>query len=134
MRDSDEQWRDCEGSWDRLRWARLRWQRRANAVACSAEAAAESLGVKPGTYRQYERRPDSSRSATLEAQNAAAWGRRFGVSWTWLLNGEGTPFDGQLDGNLPDTQARVLKAMAVASEEQQQRLADLVEAFLKTGT
>lgn len=129
----DERWRECEGTWDRLKWARERWQAVAKAVNASAKDAAESLGMEPGTYRAYERRPGSSKHTSLDHQSAIRFGRKFKVSWMWLLLGEGTPFDDQL----PEQQERVVRAMAKMDEQRQAEFAAMAEAFARarrTGT
>jgi len=117
-------WTDCEGSWDRLRWARL-----AKTKFDTAEAAAESLGMKPNTYRNYEREPGGSRHKPLDHQHAIRFARKFKVNWIWLLTGEGSP-------DTPDitpAQERILQATRGASEEDQARAAAVVEAMLKKG-
>lgn len=119
-------WEDCEGTWDRLRWARMRWQEKSN-VTPNAEAAAESLNVKPGTYRAYERRPDSSKHIALDAQTAMRFGRKFGVSWTWLVTGEGDPDDLELTPN----ERRLIVAYREAPEARQTAVADAIEQLLK---
>lgn len=55
-----------------------------------AKDAADSLGIKPGTYRTYERGPeDGGREPPLtEIQRIA---RKFKVSWIWLATGDGEP-------------------------------------------
>ncbi len=120
-------WRLQSEGHDRLRWARVYWQKRANAVNPSATDAATSLGMNANTYRAYERGPGSSKFIPLDHQAAIRFGRRFQVSWIWLLTGEGTPFD----EDLPPQQARVVTAMAQISEDDQAVLADMVEAFLR---
>ena len=117
-------WTDCEGSWDRLRWARL-----TKTKFDTAEAAAESLGMKPNTYRNYEREPGGSRHKPLDHQHAIRFARKFKVSWIWLLTGEGSP-------DTPDitpAQERMLQATRGVSEEDQARAAAVVEAMLKKG-
>jgi hypothetical protein len=130
--ESRDAWRRLDAPWQRLIWARKRWQNETNAVAANAEHAAASLGMKPNTYRAYERPPTSSKAINLNHQTAIRFGRKFKVNWVWLLLGEGSPFDEAAD--LPPAQARVVRAMADTPEEDQERLADMVEAFLKTGT
>jgi len=80
----DDAWRHANEFADRLRWARMqvRFER--------AGDAAEALGIKPGTYRTYERRKaDGGRLPRLpETQRIA---RRLGVSWTWLATGDDRP-------------------------------------------
>lgn len=130
--ESRDAWRRAEEPWQRLIWARKHWQNATGAVAANAEHAAESLGMKPNTYRAYERRPDASKSIKLNHQMAIRFGRKFKVSWVWLLLGEGSPFDEAAD--LPPAQARIVRAMADTPEEDQERIANMVEAFLRTGT
>lgn len=76
---------------DRHRWER---QRRARKEAGFERAvdAAESLGIKPGTYRTYERGPeDGGREPPLSELQRMA--RKFKVNWIWLATGEGLPKD-----------------------------------------
>ena len=122
------QWQDLEGTWDRLRWARVRWQE-AQGVSPNAEAAAESLGIKPGTYRAYERRPDSSKHIPLDHQTAPRFARKYGVNWTWLLTGEGAP--DQKDDQLTPTERRMLDALREAPEDRRAAAADAIIQLLK---
>jgi transcriptional regulator with XRE-family HTH domain len=80
----DESWRDLE-LWERVKWARA--QR-----FDSAAAAAEALGMKEGTYRCYERGPDSAKFIRLEYKHARRFAREFKVRWEWLLDGVGEPW------------------------------------------
>lgn len=83
----DRPWRDLRGTWERLRWARLK------AGFEKAKDAADSLGVKPGTYRTYECDPTSEgREAPLSEYQRFA--RKYKVNWVWLVSGEGSPEDG----------------------------------------
>ena len=77
-------WRLLVGAWDRLRWARLR------AGFERAKDAADSLGIKPGTYRTYEYDPtQNGREPPLtELQRIC---RKFKVSWVWVASGQGDP-------------------------------------------
>lgn len=126
---SKARWQDCEGTWDRLRWSRIQWQERIG-VSPNAEAAAESVGKKPGTYRAYERRPDSSKHIALDHQTAIEFGRKFGVSWEWLLTGKGSPTDQQLS----PAQERLVRALWDVPEERQDAIASALEALIRTGT
>jgi hypothetical protein len=126
---SKAQWKDCEGTWDRIRWARIQWQEQ-NGITPNAEAAAESLGIKPGTYRAYERRPDSSKHIALDHQSAIRFARKFGVSWEWLLIGSGMPTDQQLS----PAQERIVRALGEMPEERQDAMAAALEALIRTGT
>jgi hypothetical protein len=124
---SDDDWRDLEGTWDRLRWARMRWQRQANAVAATAAHAAQSLCMEPGTYRAYERRPGLSKHTPLDHQVAIRAARRFNVSWMWLLTGDGTPFDDVLT----PAQERTLRAMQEMDDARQAEFAAMAEAAVR---
>ena len=114
-------WSRTEGTWDRLAWARE------NAGYSTLRAAAESLGMRENTYGGFERRPGSSRWRALDHQHAIQFGKKYKVSWIWLLLGEGTPFD----KNLTEAQQRAIQAMDAASEEDQKRAAEMLELFLR---
>lgn len=119
----DTSWTGLEHSYERLRWARMQ------AGFASMRDAAEALGEREGTYRQYEAEPGStSRSADLKHQLAIKAGRKFRVSWTWLLTGEGTPFDKPSNAH----QQRAIQAMATVPEEKQAALAEAIEALVKS--
>ena len=79
---ADTSWRNLE-LWDRVKWSR---QRRFE----SAAAAAEALGMKEGTYRCYERGPDSAKFIRLDYNHAKPFAQAFKVRWEWLLEGEGS--------------------------------------------
>ena len=84
-----EAWRHLGHQWERLRWARLN-----RTPFEKSKDAADSLGIKPGTYRTYEHAPgtDGGRLPPLtELQRIC---RKYKVSWTWVATGEGTPDDG----------------------------------------
>lgn len=84
-----ESWASLRDQWERLRWARLH-----RTPFERVKDAAESLGLKPGTYRTYEHSPgeDGGRLPPLtELQRIC---RRFKVNWVWVATGEGTPDDG----------------------------------------
>lgn len=120
-----EQWRRAKTPRERLIWARAHWQSKAGAINGTPTDAAHSLGMKPGTYNGYERPEDSSKHTPLSHQRAIQFGRKFRVSWSWLLSGEGSPFEGQL----PEPQARVVEAMSAMTEDQQKSLVEFVETF-----
>ena len=121
-------WQDTEGTWDRLRWSRMRWQE-ANGLSPNAEAAAESLGIKAGTYRAYERRPGSSKHIALDHQTAARFAKKFAVNWTWLLTGQGSPYAS--DDHLTPTERRMIDALREAPEARQAAAADAIIQLLK---
>jgi transcriptional regulator with XRE-family HTH domain len=77
-------WKNLE-LWDRVKWARSRRFE-------SAVAAAGALGMQPGTYRCYERGPDSAKYIRLEYHHARQFAREFNVRWEWLLDGIGEPW------------------------------------------
>jgi transcriptional regulator with XRE-family HTH domain len=81
---ADNSWRELE-LWDRVKWARTRRFE-------SATAAAEALGMKEGTYRCYERGPESAKFIPLEYKHARHFAREFKVRWEWLLDGLGEPW------------------------------------------
>ena len=55
-----------------------------------ASDAADILGIKPGTYRTYERRKaDGGRLPPLSESQRIA--RKLGVNWPWLATGNGRP-------------------------------------------
>lgn len=122
---ADPSWRDLEGSWQRLQWARRR------RGFDSAEAAAESLGMKGGTYRAYERPPTASKSITLDHQMAARIAKKFRVSWQWLLLGDGSPDEVE---NSTDPALTVVEAMRGLPRDRQEAVAAAVVALIKTGT
>lgn len=119
-----EGWRTLMHPWERLRWARLWWQTQSGIEDKTADQAASALGMKPGTYRAYER--GDGKQTKLTHQRAIEFGRKFKVSWTWILLNHGEPFDQVLG----PAQERVLRVMAKAAEEQQETIADMIEAFL----
>jgi hypothetical protein len=121
-------WEDTEGTWDRLRWSRMRWQE-ANGISPNAEAAAESLGMKAGTYRAHERMPGSSKHIALDHQAAARFAKKFGVSWKWLLTGESSP--DAADSDLTPIERRMIDALREAPEARQAAAADAIIQLLK---
>lgn len=98
----------------------------------TAQAAAESMGMRPNTYQGYERSPASSKSSRLNDQAAIRFGRRFGVRWEWLLTGEGSPTSEEPDPDAPVR--RVLRVMGEVPLERQEAIADAIEALAKTAT
>ena len=119
----DHSWRELDEPWQRLRWARVKKFE-------TAQAAAESMGMRPNTYTGYERSPDSSKHTKLDHQSAIRFARKFGVRWQWLLVGEGAPFD---EGPpVTDPMKRVLENMSVVPLERQEAIANAIEALVKT--
>lgn len=118
----DTSWTQAEEGWQRLKWARM------NGGFTTATSAAESLGMRKDTYTAYERAPDSSKHSQLDHQMAIKAGRKFRVSWTWLLVGDGTPFDKPSN----EFQQRAIQAMAAVPEEKQAALAEAIEAMVRS--
>ena len=100
---ADDSWKHLE-LWDRVKWARLRRYQ-------SASAAAAALGMKEGTYRCYERGPESAKFIRLEYEHAKLFAREFKVRWEWLLDGVGEPWLTKEGGDEePATPANHLRA------------------------
>jgi transcriptional regulator with XRE-family HTH domain len=81
---ADNSWKNLE-LWERVKWARSR-------RFASASAAAAAVGMKEGTYRCYERGPESAKFIPLEYKHARAFAKEFKVRWEWLLDGLGEPW------------------------------------------
>ena len=129
--DDDKSWENLREGWQRVRWARERWQRRTKGAVGKASEAAESLGMKPGTYRTYERDREISKGSTLTVSTAERFARLFGVSDIWLLTGRGSPFKGSAGSHL----MRIIRVLEAMPDEKQKAIADMIEAFEgRTGT
>lgn len=122
----DDRWKKLAEPYDRLRWARIAWQE-GKGIKPDAGAAAESLGMNKHTYRAFERGPEASKHIALDHQRAIQFARKFGVSWQWLLTGEGTP-----QGELTPNERRVIDALREAPEARQTAVADAIEQLLKS--
>lgn len=123
----DDRWQTLFEPHERLRWARIQWQE-GKGIASNAEAAADSLGIKPHTYRAYERPPHASKHTRLDDQRAIQFARKFGVSWQWLLTGKGRP---DADDDLTPTERRMIDALREAPEDRQAAAADAIIQLLK---
>lgn len=117
----EETWRNCRGSWDRLKWARKRKFE-------TAKDAAAALGVNVNTYRAYERQPDSSKHTPLDHVHAGHFAKRFGVTFDWLLLGLGSPWRDE-----DERRERILNAYDEASDDRKDAVADAIERLLKAG-
>lgn len=126
---NDDRWKRTDGTWDRLRWARMA------AGYERAKDLADSIGMKEGTYRAYEREPGrSSKTTELDPQHAIAWGRKLKVRWEWLLTGEGTPWEPSLYSmDLSPGRAKLKKAVDQVPDEKATAIAEAIEALLKIG-
>jgi hypothetical protein len=123
---NDDEWQNLTEQGERLKWARRRWQKSID-QRDDAGMAAEVLGIKAGTYRAYERAPESSKFIRLNDEIAVRIARRYKVSWRWLLRNEGTPFD----VTLPAPQQRVTRLMSTVDEDQQEAIAEVVETYVR---
>lgn len=87
MDTSNTAWANCHEDWERLRWARSR-------TGLTQEQFAESVGMKRTAYLKYEARPGgSTQHVPLRMEQARQWARKLRVSWEWLAEGTGTPWD-----------------------------------------
>lgn len=120
----DSAWLGLDDAWERVRWARLHWQRKTGSSA-TARAAAESLGMSENTYSAYERAPGASKHTPLDHQRAVEFARKFKINWVWLLTGEETPFDRTA------AQSRAVALMSQVPEDEQERVADIIEAAIR---
>jgi transcriptional regulator with XRE-family HTH domain len=112
-----ELWGQFGNQWERLRWARLR------AGYERAKDAADSLNIKPVTYRTYEiGKADGGRAPTLSDLQRMC--RKFKVSWIWVATGEGSPDEGVT----PDERMKALaqKMGEVPAEKQDDALAAMM--------
>ena len=66
VRDMDESWRDLDELWQRIRWARKR------SAFDSGNGRGYISGVKPGTYRTWER-PRKKKAASRPLPKSSAW-------------------------------------------------------------
>jgi|SRR5579863_1859280 len=121
----DQSWQELRDRWERLRWARMRRFE-------TAQAAAESMAMRPNTYTAYERPPHASKHTHLDDNAAIRFARKFGVRWVWLLTGDGTPFEEEPEPTGP--QRRVRDLMGAVPIERQEAIANVIEALIKTGT
>ena len=104
---------------ERLTWARQRKFK-------SRAEAARALGMKEGTYRAYERAPDASKSIPLDYEAALAFGRKFGVSWVWLLNGSSQDYQAEAE---TQTLQELQGLVARMDEEQRRQLLAIARTF-----
>ncbi len=126
----DESWTVLEEPWDRLRWARNYWQSKAGGPA-TARAAAEALGMAENTYTTYERDPAKSTSARgFDPDLAVKFGRKFKIAWTWLLTGDGTPWDVVVSSVSPE-QEQLLEMTRGRTAEELQPVVDFVQAAMR---
>lgn len=83
-----EAWQHLKHQWERLRWARLN-----RTPFERAKDAAESLNIKPGTYRTYEHAPGTDGGRLPSYSELQRICRKYKVSWVWVASGQGAPDD-----------------------------------------
>lgn len=121
----DAEWSKLKKPYERLQWARVYWQRQLGGAE-TARAAAESLGMNENTYSAYERpKGDGKKHTPLDHQRAAQFGKKFKVSWVWLLTGEETPF-----ARSP-AQTRAMEILSGAPEDVQEEAVDIMETIVR---
>lgn len=98
-----ENWTEQKELWQRIRWARE------NAKFATAQAAAESLGIKAGTYRTYER-PKESEGREPPIAELHRIARKFKVSFEWIAAGDGSPFEARLSADAQEVGGLVDRA------------------------
>lgn len=116
----DDTWRNCIGSWDRLKWARRQ-------KFGTAKDAAEALGINVNTYRAYEREPDTSKHTPLDHTHAGHFAKRLGVRWEWLLQGQGAPWKDE-----DERRAKILDAFDDTPEDRKDAVAAAIVQLLKS--
>lgn len=122
----DESWREVSDDLEpqlRIKWARVH-----RTEFTRPTDAAQSLQIRPGTYRTYEvpkseggRRPDLSTIQSIA--------RKYKVSWLWLATGSGSPDDVMQH---PVGAALLAKFQAIPAEKQDDAAAAAIavlEAF-----
>lgn len=103
----DRSWEDLREFWQRLRWARLHYADRNQLVHFRPTDAAMTLGEKPGTYRTWEE-PKENGGRVPEMHRIQKIANKFGVSWVWLLSGQGSPYyDHQMEEQFNAFQRRL---------------------------
>jgi transcriptional regulator with XRE-family HTH domain len=120
---ADSSWRNLE-IWERVKWARS--QR-----FDSAAVAAAALDMKDGTYRCYERGPDSAKFIDLDYSHAKRFGQLFRVRWEWLLEGLGEPWLTKPKGESQADEESAPNLLRAWREFRNMTVADLAK---KTGT
>lgn len=120
-----EPWRQLGHQWERLRWARLNrtpWEK--------SKDAAESLGVKPGTYRTWEHAPDTDGGRLPSLSELQRVCRRYKVSWVWVATGEGTPDEGVVtDERLAEVGAKLGEVPADKQDDAMSAVMGVLDAF-----
>lgn len=107
---------------------RIRWARQNRTQFTTMTSAAQSLGIKPGTYRTYEQlKADDGRVPPLsEIQRIAA---KFNVSWQWLATGRGGP-DEKVENELSAVTSHIVARVALVPDEQRQNVLAAIDGIL----
>lgn len=121
MDEIDDRWRRCRGRYDRLKWARK------HAGFDTAKSFAETMGIKEGTYRTYEREPGGEQKATeIDDQLAARFAKKLKVRWEWLLNGTGEPYT-------DERRELIRRGADDLADDDAERVAGIIASLLKAG-
>jgi transcriptional regulator with XRE-family HTH domain len=124
----DESWRqlaDEKEPQPRIRWARLHCTNFERPTD-----AAKSLNIRPGTYRTYEHlKADGGRRPELtELQRIA---KKFDVSWTWLLTGDGRPDDKSISPLVAKIAAKLDAIPEEKREDAEAAIDGLLDAYAR---
>lgn len=131
----DSSWEECREFWERLRWARLYYAHKRGDVVFRPTNAAETLNEKPGTYRTWEE-PKENGGRVPEMFRIQKIAEKFGVSWVWLLSGQGSPYyDHQMEEQFNAFQRRLPEIPPEKREDALRAARAAFESFaqLKTG-
>lgn len=121
-----EPWRLLGHQWERLRWARLN-----RTEFGRAKDAADSLGIKPGTYRTYEHAPGSDGGRLPSLTELQRICRKFKVSWVWVATGEGDPEAGVYDERLAIVGDRLKDVPEEKQEDALRAALGVLDAFAR---
>lgn len=101
----------------------MRWARK-EAGYKKATDAARALSVKPVTYRTWEQPVEHGGRWPETLSEVQRIARHFKVSWTWLADGKGTPFEART------VDARSLEIVELAEQLSDDRRDDALNAAL----
>ena len=126
MAEVDFSWVNVSEPWERLAWAR------AQRGFETATAFADSIGMRPNTYHNFEREPGRSKNTVLTAEKAKRFARPLRVRWEWLVDGTGNPW--AEEPSLSPVAERLAGRVNALPEAEQRRVEAVVDALLRTGT
>lgn len=121
-----QDWRLLITQWERLRWARLR------AGFERLKDAADSLNIKPGTYRTYEYEPGAQGGRNPDLTELQRICRKYKVSWVWVATGQGSPDAGvQADERLAAVSDKVQQLPEDKQEDAIAAMMGVLDAYLR---